>query len=64
MKAKDVKEPGFYWYENPYGTWCVVEADLIFGRFFFTKTGSDYEEDGNDMKGEFLGPIQPAVVRF
>lgn len=64
MKAEDVKEPGYYWYENPYGSWKVLEVSRVLGDLYATSAGCEAEDLITELRGDFLGPIKPIVTRF
>lgn len=59
MKPSEVTKPGYYWYENQYGGWRVVEISRVLGDFYVTISGREDENLLTDMRGEFLGPIKP-----
>ena len=57
MKAKQITEPGHYWYFRPDNSApCVVEVEFGVGRVFW-HMGDDSPYFENEMLGQFIGPI-------
>lgn len=64
MKAKNITEPGFYWYSKA-GDWTIVHVDDYLGPkdLIFTHTGNDHPFMGKELSdsfpGDFIGPLEP-----
>ena len=58
MKASEVTEAGFYWYDDD-GQWVIMEAIKSGSGCYFTFCGSEVASEAIELAGDFVGPLAP-----
>ena len=61
MKASEVTEAGFYWYDDD-GQWVVVKAFKYGNGCRFVFAGNECDQTADHMDGDFAGPIVPPTT--